>query len=147
MSREKLEQAKRNWEEKLAEYEYEFSITASAPQKFELRKKIEECDEEIKRINTKLESLKKDIEIYIDQPQIQAEIKSTQLSNSLITQKMNILHLSDLHFGTLNQAQLWSNQLAEDLRNELNISSLDAFILSGDVANKSTSYKSIFHWV
>ena len=71
--------------------------------------------------------------------QIQAEIESTHLSNSLITQKMNILHLSDLHFGTLNQAQLWSNQLAEDLRNELSISSLDALILSGDVANKSTS--------
>jgi hypothetical protein len=36
MSREKLEQAKRNWEEKLAEYEYEFSIIVSVPQKFEL---------------------------------------------------------------------------------------------------------------
>ena len=51
---------------------------------------------------------------------------------------MQILHLSDLHFGTLDQAQKWSNQLAEDLNNELNISSLDALILSGDIANKST---------
>ncbi|WP_414576388.1 HEAT repeat domain-containing protein [Anabaena sp. CCY 9402-a] len=52
---------------------------------------------------------------------------------------MHILHLSDLHFGTLDQAKLWSNQLATDLRNELEIPQLDALILSGDIANKSTS--------
>ena len=51
---------------------------------------------------------------------------------------MNILHLSDLHFGTPEQAQIWSNQLVQDLRNELNVASLDALILSGDIANKST---------
>jgi len=51
---------------------------------------------------------------------------------------MHILHLSDLHFGTLDQANLWSNQLAEDLRNDLSISQLDALILSGDIANYST---------
>lgn len=64
-------------------YEYELSITSSAPQKFELQKRIQECEEEIERI--KLKPLKKDIEIYINQPQIKAEIKFTQLSNSLIT--------------------------------------------------------------
>jgi 3',5'-cyclic AMP phosphodiesterase CpdA len=51
---------------------------------------------------------------------------------------MHILHLSDLHFGTLDQANLWSSQLAEDLRNELDIPQLDALILSGDIANYST---------
>ncbi|MGK7876474.1 MAG: HEAT repeat domain-containing protein, partial [Xenococcaceae cyanobacterium] len=51
---------------------------------------------------------------------------------------MHILHLSDLHFGTLDQANLWSNQLAEDLHNELDIHHLDALILSGDIANYST---------
>ncbi|MEP0866203.1 metallophosphoesterase [Funiculus sociatus GB2-A5] len=51
---------------------------------------------------------------------------------------MHILHLSDLHFGTSDQANLWSNQLAADLYNELNISHLDALILSGDIANYST---------
>lgn len=51
---------------------------------------------------------------------------------------MYILHLSDLHFGNLDKAKLWSNQLAEDLKNELNIPSLNALILSGDIANKST---------
>jgi HEAT repeat protein/3',5'-cyclic AMP phosphodiesterase CpdA len=51
---------------------------------------------------------------------------------------MHILHLSDLHFGTLDQANLWSNQLTEDLQNDRNISHLDALILSGDIANYST---------
>nr|WP_228014693.1 HEAT repeat domain-containing protein [Fortiea sp. LEGE XX443] len=53
------------------------------------------------------------------------------------TSLMHILHLSDLHFGTPDQAKLWSNQLASDLQNELDIPHLDALILSGDIANKS----------
>ena len=65
MSREKLEQAKRKWEEKLAHYEYELSITAGAPQKFELRERIQECQEEIKRIKTSLKSLGKDGESLV----------------------------------------------------------------------------------
>jgi 3',5'-cyclic AMP phosphodiesterase CpdA len=51
---------------------------------------------------------------------------------------MYILHLSDLHFGSPDQANLWSNQLAEDLQNDRNISHLDTLILSGDIANYST---------
>jgi hypothetical protein len=51
---------------------------------------------------------------------------------------MYILHLSDLHFGTPDQANLWSNQLAADLYNDRNIPHLDALILSGDIANYST---------
>lgn len=50
---------------------------------------------------------------------------------------MYILHLSDLHFGTLNDAKLWQSQLAQDLRG-LKCLSIDALILSGDIANKST---------
>ncbi|NET59977.1 MAG: metallophosphoesterase [Symploca sp. SIO2E6] len=49
-----------------------------------------------------------------------------------------ILHLSDLHITKPDQAKLWSNQLAEDLRRELEIPHLDALILSGDIANHST---------
>jgi predicted MPP superfamily phosphohydrolase len=51
---------------------------------------------------------------------------------------MQILHLSDLHFGTLDNAHNWHNQLAEDLIQELDCPRLDALILSGDIANKST---------
>ncbi len=50
---------------------------------------------------------------------------------------MYILHLSDLHFGTLDHANLWQNQLAADLQG-LKCSSIDALIISGDIANKST---------
>jgi len=51
---------------------------------------------------------------------------------------MHILHLSDLHFGTLDNARDWHNQLAADLYNDLSISHIDALILSGDIANYST---------
>lgn len=74
--------------------------------------------------------------------------KHRKKENILATQKdvyvsklakvMHILHLSDLHFGTLDQANLWSNQLAADLYNDINIPHLDALILSGDIANYST---------
>ncbi|XHR84796.1 MAG: metallophosphoesterase [Gloeotrichia echinulata GP01] len=51
---------------------------------------------------------------------------------------MYILHLSDLHFGTTDNADLWQSQLAEDLRYELKCEHLDALLISGDIANKST---------
>jgi 3',5'-cyclic AMP phosphodiesterase CpdA len=49
-----------------------------------------------------------------------------------------VLHLSDLHFGTLANAELWYGQLAQDLR-DLGCRRLDAVILSGDVANVSAA--------
>jgi hypothetical protein len=59
-----------------------------------------------------------------------------------------LLHLSDLHFGTQEDASTWFNQLAEDLR-ELDCSRLDAVILSGDVANYSTEaeYGAALHFL
>ncbi|WP_424099961.1 HEAT repeat domain-containing protein [Moorena producens] len=56
----------------------------------------------------------------------------------IATQTMYILHLSDLHITTGEQATLWSNQLAQDLIQDLDIPHLDALILSGDIANYST---------
>ncbi|NEQ79012.1 MAG: hypothetical protein F6K26_01715, partial [Moorea sp. SIO2I5] len=56
----------------------------------------------------------------------------------ITTQTMYILHLSDLHITTPEQATLWSNQLAQDLIQDLQIPHLDALILSGDIANYST---------
>ncbi|MDJ0688981.1 MAG: metallophosphoesterase [Xenococcaceae cyanobacterium MO_188.B32] len=56
---------------------------------------------------------------------------------------MYILHLSDLHFGTQQDANRWYGQLADDLRGllsqlESNQSPhLDALIISGDIANQS----------
>ncbi len=51
---------------------------------------------------------------------------------------MHILHLSDLHFGIHDNAHKWYSQLADDLIQELNRPPLNALILSGDIANKST---------
>ena len=56
---------------------------------------------------------------------------------------MYILHLSDLHFGNTKDANLWYSQLADDLEQLLpqiepsHSSSLDALIISGDIANRS----------
>lgn len=50
---------------------------------------------------------------------------------------MNILHLSDLHFGTLSDAKLWYSQLADDLVDELSCKKIDILIISGDVSNKA----------
>ena len=49
---------------------------------------------------------------------------------------VQILHLSDLHFGTEDQATLWYAQLAADLRQQ-GCERLDAMVVSGDIANLS----------
>ncbi|MGK7949640.1 MAG: tetratricopeptide repeat protein [Xenococcaceae cyanobacterium] len=65
MSSSKREQAYRNleealsyWQEKLAYYKRELSISAGAAQRFELKKRIEECNQEIEKINPELKFLK-----------------------------------------------------------------------------------------
>ncbi|NEO48624.1 MAG: hypothetical protein F6K55_32795 [Moorea sp. SIO4A3] len=68
---------------------------------------------------------------------IRKAIKAIQ-QRFLATQTIYILHLSDLHITTREQATLWSNQLAQDLTQDLEIPNLDALILSGDIANYST---------
>jgi predicted phosphodiesterase len=50
---------------------------------------------------------------------------------------MNILHISDLHFGTMANAKNWFSQLADDLIHELECKNVDILIISGDIANKS----------
>ena len=52
---------------------------------------------------------------------------------------MNILHLSDLHFGTKEDADRWYTQLEEDLSKHLKCNSLDALVISGDIASNSVS--------
>jgi predicted NACHT family NTPase len=76
-----LEQAKVNRQEQLAFFEIELSLTANPPQKFELQKRIQECDQEISRINAQLEFIKKDIELYTNQQKIQEKTKSNPQSD------------------------------------------------------------------
>ncbi|MEQ9480665.1 HEAT repeat domain-containing protein [Coleofasciculus sp. F4-SAH-05] len=74
----------------------------------------------------------------LTQPPTTSISSDSQLTHPFPISLMHILHLSDLHFTTPDQATLWSTQLRLDLRYELNISQLDALILSGDIANYST---------
>jgi AAA-like domain/Calcineurin-like phosphoesterase len=48
---------------------------------------------------------------------------------------VRMLHLSDLHLGTLEDARSYRAQLLTDLTEELSVSSIDYLILSGDIAD------------
>lgn len=50
---------------------------------------------------------------------------------------IHILHISDIHLGTLSEAQKYRTQLETDLIKELEISWLDYIVISGDIANNS----------
>jgi len=52
---------------------------------------------------------------------------------------VTILHLSDIHFGTTENAALWADQLIHDLTGELKCPGIDAMVVSGDVANFCTT--------
>jgi len=63
--------------------------------------------------------------------------------------QFRLLHLSDLHFGTMNDAENWFDQLAADLKHGLDCKRLGALILSGDIANHSTEeeYQAAGHFI
>lgn len=59
---------------------------------------------------------------------------------SIVFQEDNmryILHLSDIHIGTKDEAQKYRMQLETDLKQRLRLSRLDYLIVSGDIANTS----------
>jgi predicted MPP superfamily phosphohydrolase len=68
---------------------------------------------------------------------------------------MYLLHLSDLHFGTKQDANLWFGQLVNDLQKLLEqlessqSPQIDGLVISGDIANKSTSeeYAAAEHFI
>lgn len=53
-------------------------------------------------------------------------------------QQIRILHLSDIHLGTSDQAKNYFTQLATDLTQNLKVKQLNYLVLSGDIANYST---------
>jgi len=55
-------------------------------------------------------------------------------------QTRRLLHLSDLHFATKDQATIWYSQLAADLR-EQQVDKLDALVVSGDLVNTADAYE------
>ncbi len=73
---------------------------------------------------------------YTDAKQLLADIflARSKTQESVV----NILHLSDLHFSAgSDKPGNWYNQLADDLKHELECTQLDALILSGDIASSS----------
>jgi hypothetical protein len=107
-----------------------------------LKENESEDEERVKQFTSILSIMMKickslDKEIADSDPKKENQERKPTQNNKSLVPKMHILHLSDLHFGTLEQARIWSNQLAQDLKVDLKIFSLDALILSGDIANKS----------
>lgn len=95
MSQEKLEQAKRNWEAKLAHYEYELSITADPSRKFELPKRIQECQKEIEKLEKIINSSGSvndpEISDNLNQPQNGMSINQSILIPLIIGLLINVL--------------------------------------------------------
>jgi 3',5'-cyclic AMP phosphodiesterase CpdA len=53
-----------------------------------------------------------------------------------VARPRRLLHLSDLHFATKDQATIWYAQLAADLREQA-IDRLDALVVTGDLVNRA----------
>lgn len=51
---------------------------------------------------------------------------------------VKILHLSDIHVGTDEEARIYRVQLEADLKQELGIRGLDYLVITGDISNRST---------
>lgn len=50
---------------------------------------------------------------------------------------ISMLHLSDLHFGTQQQAEIWYGQLRDDLK-QLGCPCPDTLVVSGDIGNRAS---------
>ncbi|NER97781.1 MAG: hypothetical protein F6J86_28705 [Symploca sp. SIO1B1] len=71
------------------------------------------------------------------------------MSMGQVDQQIRILHLSDIHLGTVDQAKRYFTQLATDLIKNLKVKQLNYLVISGDIANYSTEdeYKAAFELV
>ena len=67
----------------------------------------------------------------------EAPAPTVQSSASSTPRELRVLHLSDLHFSSADQATTFYSQLHVDLRNELGVEKLDALIASGDIVNRA----------
>lgn len=62
---------------------------------------------------------------------------SAAVARSVKVTEFSVLHLSDLHFGTPEQARMWHSQLVSDLKYEVKPHGLMAVVVSGDVGNRA----------
>jgi predicted MPP superfamily phosphohydrolase len=97
-----------------------------------------QLEQEIKEVQTQIQEITREIENLQTKPAINPKSNLTSPPSPSISLPLTqILHLSDLHFGSTDDAYNWYDTLAQDLRYELGCDKLDALILSGDIANKS----------
>ena len=68
---------------------------------------------------------------------------------SKIDKQIRILHLSDIHLGTTDQAKNYFAQLSTDLNQNLKVQKLSYLVLSGDIANNSNveEYDAAYYFV
>lgn len=68
---------------------------------------------------------------------------------TLKEKEIHILHLSDIHLGSNDKVELYLSQLTADLKQELKINKLDYTVISGDIADYSTSeeYEAAFNLI
>ena len=73
--------------------------------------------------------------IFMDEKQIGDEkFNVNKVENNT---KINILHLSDIHLGSKQNAETYINQLRNDLWYNLNVNRLDYIVISGDIGKFS----------
>ena len=86
MFKESLQKSLNNYYEQLGELEIERSFSASAAQNFELKKRIENCREEIKKIET-------EIQLIENSEKTQSQGKSTSEENPPSQKKDDTLEI------------------------------------------------------
>lgn len=79
---------------------------------------------------------------------VQAQIASPGRPTGGVGAPLHILHLSDLHLETVEQARIYRTQLETDLIRELGVERLDYVVISGDIANRAqaTDYEAATHF-
>jgi len=80
---------------------------------------------------------------------VQAQAASPERLTDGAGEPLTILHLSDLHLETVEQARIYRTQLETDLIRELGVERLDYVVISGDIANRAeaTDYEAADHFV
>ena len=135
MTQDILKQLQDNYElfqNKLLFLQREKIIKVDPGTRFQLEQDIKEVEKQIQEIEGRIEQ---------EQANLSTKVRKNInpiSSDNISIPLTNILHLSDLHFGTTDDAYNWYDTLAQDLRYELECDKLEAVILSGDIANKST---------
>lgn len=71
-------------------------------------------------------------------PQSIESLQSPPSFSRATDENIRLLHLSDIHLGTVEQAEIYYGQLEADLLHGIGCRRLDYLVISGDAADKST---------